>query len=348
MLLHQQLLEQALDYPRRLHDNLKDKAVLITGASGFLASSMIVFLTKLNKTFSLNLDLYAAARRRSDEVDLFRFMNCVPPQKWAISSVNETAIPNVPGIIIVHAASFGSPKDYQKHPLETFEANTAGLLNLFARSSEVKASQLMYISSAEIYGQPPTDEIPTREDYVGGLPTLEARSIYGESKRMGEVLGTCLAESTRIPLTVVRPWNVYGPGQRLEDGRVPIEFMRQGLLHESIRLASNGTPRRAFCHAWTAVRQIVGLLGHDEASGAWNVGCGKEEVSILEAAKQCAAACDLGEDAVSVNARAGSVGVQRSAPDTRKIDAVVGVNPAVKLEQGLKTVREWIEFITRP
>ena len=164
---------------------------------------------------------------------------------------------------------------------------------------------------------------------------------------MAEVLGVCQARVSGIPFTAVRPWNIYGPGQRVDDGRVPIEFMRQTLDSGRIILQSNGSPRRSFCHAWTGVRQIAGLIGAPDLAGAWNVGYGLEETTILETARSCARSAS---PRIGCRLQFGAVapGMQHSGPDTSKIDQELGLIPAVCLEDGLKTLREWIEFLKIP
>lgn len=347
MTTHEKLLTEAVEHSSAWRARLAGKSILVTGASGFLSSSLLIFLQKLNDRYNLRIDLHATARRRPEEVRLFKFLNCSPPSQWTVASVESSVVPDIPGIAIVHAASFGAPNDYMRYPLETFRANTEGILSLYRSGARSRAAHIMYLSSAEVYGQPDSNNIPTTESYLGALPTLDARSIYGESKRMAEVLCATLSKSENIGFTVVRPWNVYGPGQRSEDGRVPMEFMRQGIDRRNIGLTSNGKPTRSFCHVWTAVRQMAGLLAIGPTKTAWNVGFGKEEVSMLELANLCAHVCGLPASAVTYDANAENVGMQRSVPCTTNVDDVLGACPDVRLSQGLLTLCEWIKYLSR-
>jgi len=283
-----------------------------------------------------------------EQVPLFNFLGIRPEVEWEIAPVEAACLPDAKNLIVLHAASHGSPRDYLCHAIETFEANTRSLVRLFKLCDAIRVKQFVFFSSAEIYGQPPETAIPTPENFVGGIDTLSLRSIYGESKRMGEVLGVSLGHEQRIPFTVLRPWNIYGPGQRLEDGRVPMEFIRQALAEGAIRLASNGTPRRAFCFVWDGIRQIVATLGRDAPVGAFNIGDRSEELSILELARQCAAACDLPASAVRYDPNAKAPGLNHCSPDTRAVAYLAGEAwTPTPLSTGLPVLRDWASFLNR-
>ena len=276
-LSHKTLLDAALSASSSLAAGMKDSSVYVTGASGFLAANLLVFLSELTRREHLNLRLFASARRPMEQVPLFDFLDLRPAVEWEMAPVETARVPAADRLVVIHMASYGSPCDYLRRPLETFEANTEGMIQLFQQCEAGRVKQFVYFSSAEIYGQPPDGAIPTSEDFVGGLDTLSARSIYGESKRMSEVLGVCLGQARRISFTALRPWNLYGPGQRLEDGRVPMEFIRQARQEGAIRLTSNGTPRRAFCYVWDGIRQISATLGQSAPVQAFNIGHSGEE-----------------------------------------------------------------------
>lgn len=344
--LHKTFLDEAATAFGPLARRLMNLSVYVSGASGFLAANLLVFLHELNRREHLNLRLFASARRPMDQVPLFEFLAVRPEVEWEVSPVETAHVPAADRLVVLHTASYGSPRDYLCHPVETFDSNTQGMIRLFQQCEASRVRQFVYFSSAEIYGQPPETAIPTPEDYVGGLETLTARSIYGESKRVSEVLGVCLGQARKIPFTVLRPWNLYGPGQRLADGRVPMEFIRQARQDGVIRLASNGSPQRSFCYVWDGVRQMVATLGHSAPVQALNIGQNLEEISILQLASRCATASGLAPGRVEFDPGAKAAGLQRCLPDTRAVERLMGeAQRFTPLPAGLLALHEWVGFL---
>lgn len=348
---HRKLLERSIQDFGPHAAGLDNATIYVTGASGFLASSLMVFLSELADAARVKIRLCASARREMDAVPLFRFTGIKPKAEWQIAPVETAKIPDAENLIVVHTASYGAPKDFMRDPIGTYTANTQGLINLFSQKKTIR--HFVYFSSAEIYGQPDGTNIPTPETYRGSLDTLSTRSIYGESKRMAEVLGVTLGEKYKVPFTALRPWNVYGPGQKPGDGRVPMEFVRQARFDKKIILASNGSPTRAFCHVWDAMRQITAALDFSSAAmaaRAFNIGNPSEEISMIQLARRCAAATGADTDIVQYNPSARAPGLQRCQPDVRAVTALTkaSVLNTIPLDEGIKTLVEWNDFLSRP
>ncbi len=326
---------------------LRGSAIHVNGASGFLASNLIAVLDRASALGGLGLRLHASARRPRQQVSLFRFLGVDPQVRWECAPAETTTLPDLEGCVAIHTASYGAPADYLSQPMETFRANTDGLIRTFKEAARIGAAHVVYLSSAEVYGQPPSESIPTPEDYLGGPDLGDVRSIYGESKRMAEVLGAALSRETGIPFTAVRPWNLYGPGQRLEDGRVPAALMRMAIEDGHVRLASDGTPRRSVCFVWDGLLQLVACLhpaGADD--GPVNIGNPDDERSIAELARYCAAAAGLPPERVQTAPPGNAQGLMRCAPDIGRVRARARTPlPALTpLTEGLELLRDWIRW----
>ena len=164
---------------------------------------------------------------------------------------------------------------------------------------------------------------------------------------MAEVLGVVLAKQTGIPFTVVRPWNLYGPGQRLGDARVPMSLMRMALEEGSIRLESDGTPTRSPCFVWDGLLQLAACLDPAKVeSGPVNIGNPQGELSILDLARRCAEQAGVGADSVQVGSLAPGMGLTRCVPSIDRLRARAGAAFArmTSLTDGLVALSEWVRW----
>src|SRR5262249_40010650 len=148
---------------------------------------------------------------------------------------------------IVHAAGIASPIYYRAQPLKCIDANINGLRNLLdyavaERDAGRALRGFLFFSSSEIYGDPIASAIPTPETYRGNVSCTGPRACYDESKRMGETLCVVYAKQEGLPITVARPFNNYGPGLKITDGRVLPDFAKDVLAGRDIVMLSDGSP----------------------------------------------------------------------------------------------------------
>src|SRR5690606_30618770 len=194
---------------------------------------------------------------------------------------------------IVHAGSIASPIYYRQHPIETMDANVNGLRSLleYARAQSEKGKPVegfLFYSSSEIYGDPTPENIPTPETYRGNVSCTGPRACYDESKRYGETLCVNFARRHGIPVKVARPFNHYGPGLKLTDGRLIPDLARDILAGRDIALLSDGSPKRTFCYVADAIAGYYLLLTEGASGEAYNIGTETPEISVADLAGKLA------------------------------------------------------------
>jgi dTDP-glucose 4,6-dehydratase/UDP-glucuronate decarboxylase len=145
-----------------------------------------------------------------------------------------------------------------------------------------------------------------------------------------------------VPVKIVRPFNVYGPRLRLDDGRVVPDMISDVLAGRQITLYSDGRATRSFCYVRDAAAAIINVLTANVSGGALNVG-NDEEVSIRQLAEMV--------DEVSENRRGVRMtqstdpdyvtdNPQRRCPDLEKMKRIMGWTPTVRLREGMeRTIR---------
>lgn len=260
---------------------------------------------------------------------------------------------------IVHAAGIASPTYYRRHPIETMDTNTSGLRHLleYARSragSSDPVRGFLYFSSSEIYGDPLPGNIPTREDYRGNVSCTGPRACYDESKRYGETLCVNFVRQHGLHVTIARPFNNYGPGLKITDGRVIPDFARDVLSGRDIVMLSDGSPRRTFCYSADAVAGYYKVLVRGRAGEPYNVGVERPEVSMVELAEMIAGVARelIGYRGRVVHRRSDESeylvdNPSRRCPDITKARTELGYAPTVDLQEGLRRSLIWYLYNRR-
>jgi nucleoside-diphosphate-sugar epimerase len=153
------------------------------------------------------------------------------------------------------------------------------LYNLLALPLEGLES-FLYYSTAEMYGNPSPENIPTKENYIYPTNHLSERSCYVESKKFGETLCMNYFYENSLPVKMIRPFHVFGPGIDLNDGRVFSDFIANILHSEDIIIKSDGQATRSFCYLADALDMTLKTLVSGRNGTAYNIGNPSNEISI--------------------------------------------------------------------
>jgi nucleoside-diphosphate-sugar epimerase len=263
-------------------EKLRDKTIFISGAGGFLASCIVWTLIHLNKTYKLNIKIIVNARDYEKAVCKFGKDDCI---EYFPHDINCKFDSFVPIDYIIHAASYGSPKYFRDNPVETILPNVVGTNNLLdlARKREVKS--FLFISSSGVCGH--LNSYPAYETDSGILDHIDPASCYLESKRMGETLCMAYYNQYQIPIKIIRPSIVYGPGIDLNDGRSFADFISAIVNKKDIELTSDGLAERSFLYISDAISGIFRVLLWEDSGTVFNLAPDKE-ISIVNLARMLA------------------------------------------------------------
>lgn len=269
---------------------LNGSTILFTGANGFLGYYFLKSILAWNNIYpEKKIILYA----------LDNFTKGVP--KWLqkrddIKIIKTDVTKYKPSSdqtfdYIIHAASIASPIFYRKYPIETINANVQGLYNILAymvkkHKTKRKVKGLLFFSSSEIYGDPTEGNIPTPETYRGNVSCTGPRACYDESKRFGETLCVNYSRVHNLPIKIARPFNNFGPGLKLDDGRVISDFANNILANRDITLLSQGSPIRTFCYITDAIVGYIKILIRGKNGESYNIGVEKPEISMYDLAEK--------------------------------------------------------------
>jgi dTDP-glucose 4,6-dehydratase/UDP-glucuronate decarboxylase len=337
---------------------LSGKRLLIVGGAGFLGHYLVQTAVHWNATQA------SGGLAPIDIVVYDNYSRGVPPWLQALDGTAHLTmktfdirgpLPDDLGHVdyIIHAASIASPTYYRKYPIETMDANVNGLRTLLEYAlEEQRASRgldgFLFYSTSEIYGDPPALQIPTPETYRGNVSCTGPRACYDESKRYGETLCVNFAQQHGIPATVARPFNNYGPGLKVTDGRVISDFAANILAGHDVVMLSAGTPTRTFCYVADAVVGYYKILVRGRAGEAYNIGTESPEISMAELARRLVTVAGelwgySGSVVLGTSSDADYLvdNPNRRCPVIAKARTELDYDPSVALDDGLRRALIW-------
>jgi nucleoside-diphosphate-sugar epimerase len=330
--------------------------LLVTGGGGFLGYYLVQSVLHWNDT--------RAAGARIEVTVYDNYVRGVPEWLEALRGRPDLQLrridlidplPQDMGVFdyIVHAAGIASPIYYRAHPLKCIDANINGLRNLLdyavaARDAGRALRGFLFYSSSEIYGDPAAAAIPTPETYRGNVSCTGPRACYDESKRFGETLCVTYAKQEGIPVRQARPFNNYGPGLKITDGRVIPDFAKDIFAGRDIVMLSDGSPKRTFCYATDAITGYFKVLVRGGAGEPYNIGIDRPEISVAQLADMVvrAAAELVGYRGKVVLGRSNEADYLIDNPNRRcpvidKARTELGFDPKVLIEDGIYRSLIW-------
>ncbi len=251
--------------------------------------------------------------------------------------------PERPVDFILHAAGIASPYYYRKYPLETLEVATTGLKNVLELARKQPGCRLTFFSSSEIYGDPDAKHVPTKESYRGNVSSLGPRACYDESKRLGETLVRIYHEQHGVHGTIIRPFNVYGPGMQKTDYRVLPNFAARVLQGQPLHVYGSGQQTRTFCYITDAIRGFLQVLVNGTPGEPYNIGNPSPEIKMVDLAYEIYKVIGKPVDYETIEYPDSYPADEpnRRCPDITKASTQLGYYPIVGLPQGLFRFFNW-------
>jgi dTDP-glucose 4,6-dehydratase len=243
-----------------------------------------------------------------------------------------------PVAYVIHAASPASPKDYLAHPIETLEVGSSGSRNMLTLAEE-KGAKYLVTSTSESYGDP--TEHPQVETYWGNVNPVGPRSCYDESKRYAEAITMAFHRYREVKTSIARIFNTYGPRMKLNDGRVVPAFLDQALQGKPLTVFGDGSQTRSFCYVSDLVDGLYRLMLSDEVMPV-NLG-NPREMTILEFANTIITM--TGSKSTLTREPLPQDDPKQRQPDISKAKRVLGWEPKVPLEEGLKPTIEYFQGV---
>ena len=311
----------------------KDKKILVTGGAGFIGSWFC------EKALDLGLKVLCLDNFSTGKLENVKHLLKEGDFKLIEADVCKAKLDEKVDLI-VHGASIPSPDDYVRRPVEAMLPNSIGLLNMLeiARKND---TLFLFLSTSEVYGD--VEVIPTPETYWGKVNPIGLRSPYDESKRFGEALCKAYESEYGLDVRIARIFNTYGPriDPEARYARVIPRFIMQALTGEPITVHGDGKQTRSFMYISDAITAFFKMLEVGEAKGeVINIGS-PVETKIEDLAKTIKMLTASNSPIIYLESRPDDP--RRRCPDITKAKKILGWEPRVNLENGLKKTIEWFK-----
>lgn len=263
---------------------LKDKRILLSGASGMIGSFLIDVFMYRNEVYSDNC--FVLALGRDIDKAKIRFNNVWDTEFFSFRShdINKP-LGNLGHFdYIIHAASNTHPVAYASDPIGTITTNILGTYNLLNYAAEFNAKRFLFTSSVEIYGENRGDTAEFDETYSGYIDCNTLRAGYPESKRAGEALCQAFIKQHQLDIVSARLSRTYGPTMQLSDTKALSQFIKKAVSKESIVLKSEGTQLYSYNYVADTVSGMLTVLLNGVSGEVYNISDKESDITLKELA----------------------------------------------------------------
>jgi len=331
--------------------------ILITGGAGFLGSHLSDLLIGQGHEI-VAMDNLITGRTEN-------IAHLIGHPRFSFVKYNVCDYLHVDGALdaILHFASPASPQDYLEMPIATLKVGALGTHKVLGLA-KAKGARFLLASTSEVYGDPLVN--PQPESYWGNVNPISPRGVYDEAKRFAEAITMAYHRYHGLDTRIVRIFNTYGPRMRPKDGRVVSNFVVQALQNKPVTVFGDGAQTRSFCYADDLVRGITALLlvDSDKTVGQRtdrstflvkpaeqlpesihdpvNIG-NPRELTVIEIAELILKL--TGSDSTIERRPLPADDPKVRRPDIRRAKMLLGWEPEVELEDGLRKTIEYFRKV---
>lgn len=311
---------------------IEGKRIFITGGAGFIGSTLVGRLIEHNQVVVYdNLTRNSLQHKPFADHPHLELVqgNVLDPE--SLSRAMDGAD------VIVHCAAIAGIDTVIKSPVQTMRVNMIGSANVLEAAAKLnRCDRVVCFSTSEVFGPQAFRSTETDATVMGAVG--EARWTYAVSKLAEEHLAISYHKEHWLPTTVVRPFNVYGPGQ-VGEGALKV-FIEQALRDEPIEVHGDGAQIRAWCYVDDMVDGVMLAMGHPAAVGeSFNIGNERTVITIYGLASTIVRVLESNSPILFVPKP--YVDVELRVPSVQKAVKLLGFTPRVDLDEGIRRCAEY-------
>ena len=311
---------------------IEGKKIFITGGGGFIGSTLAGMLLEKNE-----IVIYDNFSRDSLQHKSYKNHANLTVVTGDVLDVDGVCDAIRGANLVVHCAAIAGIDTVIESPVTTMRVNMMGSANVLHAATKLPSvDRVLCFSTSEIFGQHAFRSDESDPAVLGQVG--EARWTYAVSKLAEEHLAIAYHKEQGLPTTVVRPFNIYGPGQ--VGGGALRTFIKRAILDEPIDIHGDGTQIRAWCYVDDMVAGTLLAMEHPNAVGeAFNIGNQRAVVTIYGLAS--AVIRVLGSKSEIRFTRKDYADVELRVPSVKKARELIGFEAKIDLEEGIRRTADY-------
>ena len=337
-------LDHVLAHTQGLWEELRGQRVFITGGTGFFGCWLLESFAWANNR--LNLDATAVVLTRSVE----RFQRKAPHLAshpaihFHIGDVRDFDFPDGHFAHVIHAATEASATLNAENPLLMLDTIVEGTRHTLEFARQCGATKFLLTSSGAVYGRQPPNMTHVAEDYPGAPDPANPRSVYGEGKRLAELLCAIYAQSLGLAAKIARCFAFVGPYLPLNAHFAIGNFIRDGMVGGPIHVNGDGTPYRSYLHAADLTIWLWTILFKGKSCFPYNVGS-DEAVTIAELADLIAEQFQPRPRVEIERNQVNGLAVERYIPSIERVRREFGLHPTIGFAEAVRRTIDWVRCV---
>ena len=320
-----------------LWQEMRDERLFLTGGTGFFGCWLVESFLHINRALDLKAGVTILTRDPERFLRRLPHLRGVSALRLLQGDIRDFTFPE-PHRFTIHAATAASALQQAQQPLEMLSTIIRGTERVLAFAAQAGTQKLLLTSSGAVYGVQPTGLSLIPEAFAGGPDPLSRGSIYGEGKRVAEML--CgLAANERLQIKIARCFAFLGPHLPLDTHFAAGNFLGDALAGRPISIASDGRSVRSYLYASDLMIWLWTMLFFAPSLRPFNVGS-QQALSVRDLAEAIRTQV-APSIAIRIGAAAGDYPPARYVPAVERARQELGLRQAVPLEEAIGRTAAW-------
>jgi nucleoside-diphosphate-sugar epimerase len=333
-------LDHILTHTSGLWDSLRGQRIFITGGTGFFGCWLLESFAWANERLGLGAEALVLTRNLEAFTRKAPHLARSQDIHFQIGDVRDFAFPTGRFSHVIHAATDSSGSLAGEHPEILLETIVTGTRRALDFAADCGAKQFLLTSTGAIYGRQPATVTHLAEDYNGGPDVSQPQSVYGEGKRMSELLCAIYSRQHGLEVKIARGFAFVGPYLPLDAHFAVGNFIRDAMAGGPIKVNGDGTAYRSYLYGADLAIWVLTVLFRGVSNRPYNVGS-RQSVSIAELAG--AVRRTLAPQAEIQIAQKPVPGqpAARYVPDTARAEQELGLRQWISLDEAIRRTAQW-------